>query len=368
MSRIDRRTFIGAVGAAAGSTLLASPEARAATNVYSAYSTNMVTGTSPSTVQEAWVQAGLDACVKAMTGQSSVGKAWEALFPGVTASKKIAIKINCLKKEVSPQLATIKALVNGLTAMCGGSFPAGNIYLFDNTMPFSGLSGTNRMAAVYGATALNALGIVHTDPSPQYSGSSFSVTGKSYYAAHYLAQADYGIGLVPLKPHQYYAGGITGVIKNMMGGCSTSTSSYAGGETFHAGSPYQPFVDLFKNCMKAKLQVYVVDMLFAAKTENASGWYKVVNRITTGTDPCAIDAYFASVLTSLGLSGCTKAVPQALANAGLGTTGYTLVEPTVSINPTVPTRDDLDAKIRDRKSSKASDTDVKQLIKQYRGQ
>jgi len=368
--RIRRRTFIEAVGAAAGTVVLADPllpgEALAASpDVYSGYSASMTSGT---TVDEAWVQAALDACVKAMTSKPTVGEAWEAVFAGVTTSKKIAIKINCLKKEVSPQLATIKALIKGLTQMCGGSFPAKNISLFDNTMAFSGLSGSDRMAAVYGASNLSALGITFSDPSPQYASATFSVKGKTYHPAAYLDQADYGIDLAPLKRHQYYAGDLTGVIKNMMGACSTSTSSYAGGETFHDGSPYQPFVDLFKNYMKAHLHLYLLDMVFAAATENASGWSKAVNRITIGTDPCAMDAYAAKVLQSVGITS-SNAVPKALASAGVGNASYNLVEPTVtSGGPTVPTRDVLDAKIREHRSGKASDSDVKSLIKSYRGQ
>jgi hypothetical protein len=373
-SKIGRRTFIGSVGAAAGTAVLVDPftgqEAEAASsNVYSGHHTDLVSGSTPSTVQENWVQAALDACVKAMTGKSSVGAAWEAIFSGVTTSSKVAIKINCLKKEVSPQLATIKALVKGMTQMKGGAFPAKNISLFDNTMPFSGLSGSNRMAAVYGSQNLSALGITFADPSPQYASATFQVRGKSYHPAAYLAQADFGISLVPLKPHQYYGGGITGVIKNMMGACSTSTSSYAGGSNFHDKAPYQSFVDAFKNYMKANLHLYVADMLFAAKTENASGWSKLVERITISKDPCAMDAYFADVLNSVSLPG-TKAVPQALASAGLGNATYNLVEPTVTLGgtPTVPTRDVLDKKIRDHRGGKATDSDVKALIKQYRGQ
>lgn len=82
-----------------------------------------------------------------------------------------------------------------------------------------------------------------------------------------------------------------------------------------------------------------------------------------------MDAYFADVLNSVGLSG-TKAVPQALASAGIGNASYNLVEPTVTLGgtPTAPTRDVLDQKVRDHRSGKAQDSDVKALIKQYRGE
>ena len=78
----------------------------------------------------------------------------------------------------------------------------------------------------------------------------------------------------------------------------------------------------------------------------------------------------ADTLNALGIQG-TKGVAQALANAGLGNASYTLVEPTVSLGPgpvVVPTRNELDAKIRARREGQASDAEVQQLLKAYREQ
>jgi hypothetical protein len=346
MRRIERRTFINTVGLAAGSAVLLDPllgpRAHAASKVvYSAYSDKLVSGSTPSGVQEQWVQAALDSCMRALSGKTDIGQAWEAVLPGITPQKKVAIKINCLKTQVSPQFATVKAVVSGLTAMFGGTYPAKNISLFDNDH-----GGTkDRMALVYGKQGIDKLGIVYKEPSPPYAGSTFQVKGKAFHPAALLAQADYGISLAPLKRHQIYAGGITGVIKNMMGACSTSTSSYGGGGTFHDKAPFNSFVDLFKNYMLNKLHLYIVDMLFAASSASPSGWAKVVKRITVGTDPCAVDAYVADVLKSVGISA-TKGVPQALAQAGLGNASYALNEPTVTLGsppPSPPPEQDPDS-------------------------
>ena len=154
-NKIKRRTFVTGAAAAAGAAalvgdgLIGVKQAHAApSSVYSAYHDKLVTGT---TVSESWVQAAVDACVKAMTGKSDVGQAWEAIFVGITSSKKIGIKINCLNTNVYPQFETVKALVTGMTKMLGGSFPAGNISLFDNN-----LWKTGKVDACFTAAKLNA--------------------------------------------------------------------------------------------------------------------------------------------------------------------------------------------------------------------
>jgi uncharacterized protein (DUF362 family) len=370
-NKIKRRTFVTGAAAVAGAAalvgddLIGAKQAHAApSNVYSAYHAKLVTGT---TVSESWVQAAMDACVKAMTGQTDVGKAWAALFPGITTSKKIGIKINCLNTNVYPQFETVKAMVTGMTKMLGGTYPAGNISLFDNN-----LWKTGKVDACFTTAKLNALGIKHGEDT-YAGGASISISGTSLYASKFWTDSDYGISLAKMAPHQYYAGGLSGVIKNMMGALSINNSaSYtakkSGSNNFHSVAPYTAFVDLFKNYGKANLQLYIVDMLFACVHENSSGWSKVVNRITMGTDPCAVDAYNVDKINSLNMAvkkTVTKDVPNALAAAGIGSTSYNLVEPKVGAAPT--TRDEIDAKIRDRRAGKATDAEVKAMIKKYRG-
>ena len=182
--------------------------------------------------------------------------------------------------------------------------------------------------------------------------------------------ADYGISFCPLKRHQIisYADGTTGVIKNMMGACSMGTSYYSGGDTFHDGPPFNNFRDLFQNYMLDKLQLYLVDMLFGAGHAEGS-WSHVIKRITAGTDPCAIDSYVADVLNiEMGHADSNKGVPQALADAGLGTTAYELIEPDVTIGDPPPQRIDLERLIHELRQSGATQQEVLQAIKRYREQ
>lgn len=94
------------------------------------------------------IAAMMDAALLKLTGQSSVGKAWESLFPAgfPTVDTKIGIKLNFSYGELNndiendfttqvcpfgPKSAVTNAMVTGLTQMLGGTFPPENITLFE---------------------------------------------------------------------------------------------------------------------------------------------------------------------------------------------------------------------------------------------
>ncbi len=352
---ITRRDFLKAGAAAGAATLLGrsllAPGPAAAepgeARLYVAHHDKMVDGTTPADVRYEWVKAGMDSCAMEMSGKDGPGTAWQALFPGIEPSNRIAIKINCLKTHNSPQFATVKALVEGLKSMFKGTYPAGNISLFDNT-----LWAKQKVRAAYGARDLDSLGgIVYLDPAPQYDKSSFKVRSHAMHPAVYLARAKYGVSFSPLKRHQVikYGDGTTGVIKNMMGACSSALEKYKVEDIFHDGAPFRAFADLFRNYMSDRLHLHIVDMLFG--TNHATGhWKRAVRRITMGKDPCAVDCYVADVLThDLGLGDSRKGVPEALAAAGLGRAAYRVVKAPVRLKPVqVPVAAGRDTEAGDR--------------------
>jgi hypothetical protein len=336
--------------------------------VVSAYHDQLVSGNTPDTVQPEWVRAALEAAVCALTGQAQPAQAWQAVFPGIVPTSRIAIKVNCLNDSVYPHLATLQAIVGGLTSMFAGSFPAGQIALFDNNLWQSG-----KVDSCYGAANLDALGIWHGEDAYD-AGATVQVTGTSMYVSRAWSQADYGISLAKMAPHQYYAGGLSGVIKNMMGAVSRQTGSYEAKQSsggFHDGAPYSAFCDLFTGYAAAHLQLYIVDMLFACRHENESGWAQVVRRITLGDDPCAVDAYNVDAINALGMNvrqPVTKAVPEALAAAGVGNATYQLVEPEVRLTQRPPSRDELDRLLVDHREGRAGQAQVEDGIRRYREQ
>ena len=87
----------------------------------------------------------VDTAVTKLTGQASVGKAWEALFPEgkLNPDTKIGIKLNFsyssdMENDWSkylcpfgPKSAVTNAIVTGLTQMLDGNFPPENITFFE---------------------------------------------------------------------------------------------------------------------------------------------------------------------------------------------------------------------------------------------
>jgi len=99
-------------------------------------------------LQSMRVAAMIDTAILKLTRQSSVGKAWESLFPAgfPNADTKIGIKLNFSYGEgnndiendwatqpcpFGPKSAVTNAIVTGLTQMMDGTFPPENITLFE---------------------------------------------------------------------------------------------------------------------------------------------------------------------------------------------------------------------------------------------
>ncbi len=368
---LSRRTFLKTGSAAAGYLLHSASGAKAIplvnsnANVYSTRDDKLITGT---TVNYQEVRTAVDCIVKSMTGESGIDAAWQAIFPGITTSRKIAIKINCLNTDISPRFEAVKALIESIKSMFGGTYPVGNISLFDNNLWKSG-----KVDAAYGTSNLDALGIWHGEDS--YGPETVSIAGNTGYLSKKLDEADYGISLAALKPHQYYAGYLSGTIKNMMGAVSKNTSTYealsegSGTGQFHDKSNHTGFKDLFKNYYANKINLYFVDMLFGTKHENYNSWTTVVKRITMGTDPCAVDSYMVDVICDPLLTptlknyDTTNAVPQALADAGLGSTSYTLVNVPLSTGP--ETLKEVQISIQNHRAGSKTTEQVQGTINSY---
>ena len=96
-------------------------------------------------IQSMRIASMVDTAVTKLTGQASVGKAWESLFPAghPNADTKIGIKLNFsyssdLENDWSkslcpfgPKSAVTNAIVTGLTQMMDGTFPPENITFFE---------------------------------------------------------------------------------------------------------------------------------------------------------------------------------------------------------------------------------------------
>jgi len=304
--------------------------------VYEAFDERMVNGNKliGTKVDEKTIIAAVNSIVKKMSGKNDIGKAWQKLLPGVTPQSRIVIKLNLLHPYNGPQFATLKAVVLGLQSMFKDSFPPEHIITFDSS--FANIS--DRVDATYGPVNLNALGIVRNPDD--YTGDTVTVAGKTMYTSKTLSDADYGICMVASRRHQYYAGQLSGVIKNMMGALSTNMKRYEaltapneGG--FHDNSNHAAYIDMFNNYMKDHLHLYIADHVLIPLNESRP-YVRVGNRIVIGKDPCAVDTRSVDILNTLFTfeesEKPTTTVPMALAKAGIGTIKYELKTVPVSLD------------------------------------
>src|SRR5512136_1209754 len=102
MKSVSRRDFLKLVGVGALG-LIARPrlavaldkisrslDGSFASDVVQCYDANATTG---STINQPVVQVMIDESIKALTGQTDVGEAWKSVFPGVSDSSIVGIKV-----------------------------------------------------------------------------------------------------------------------------------------------------------------------------------------------------------------------------------------------------------------------------------
>jgi hypothetical protein len=98
------------------------------------FNKNAVTGTSTVTVNATVVQQMVDDSIIKLTGETSVGAAWKAIFPSsLTAQSKIAIKVYSASPQTPSHWQGVKAITDGLQKMdfSGTKFPAANISIYE---------------------------------------------------------------------------------------------------------------------------------------------------------------------------------------------------------------------------------------------
>lgn len=137
MGIISRRSFLkrSSVAGLAAATAVPGMKVLAAEGNSSKSRVVMITDDecySPGSVDEKKVAEMVLNGVKTLTGETDIGKAFEALFPGdVTKDTKIILKRNDLSGTKADFATTDKAITgafkDGLTKMLDGTFPSGNV-------------------------------------------------------------------------------------------------------------------------------------------------------------------------------------------------------------------------------------------------
>jgi hypothetical protein len=189
---MSRRRFIASTAVAAAGAALPLGSARATGRSGNSLPGRIVIredldATSGATVDLAVVKQMVDQGLIDLTGQPDAVSAMESLLPGLDATKKVAIKVNCLF-TTNTQWQVVRAVTDNLRLMLGGTFPPGNITLFDNNS-----------IAPWGFNSTNFPGIVIGGHNP--SGTQVWVGNTYVNLSTYIVDCDYLVSCAVPKDH-----------------------------------------------------------------------------------------------------------------------------------------------------------------------
>jgi hypothetical protein len=282
---MSRRRFLGATASAIGAGLATHvPRARAGSSGRGGglFPGRGITVWHPEaasghSVNPEAAQSMIDRGLTALTGEDVPSLALETLLPGLTATSKIAIKVNLIAgpSHVWTRWEVVQAMVVRLLETLGGSFPPENITIFDrHDLP------------AHGYTADRFPGVNLESTSDCTSGISLLLPGGTAELSRHISEADYLLNFPVLKNH--YANHFTLGMKNHYG--SISPPSWCG--TFDAVLGINSFSEI-----KQKTALVVLDAVFGNFVGDVDGgpdgWSlfpgNTPQRLFMGTDPCVVE-------------------------------------------------------------------------------
>jgi hypothetical protein len=221
LRRISRRSFIKRAALAAAGASVHWPAFAAASRSGNAFPGRIgiiedLDASSGSTVNLPVVKQMVGAGLMELVGCLDPVVALESLFPGLDATKRITLKVNILNHLVPTRWEVVKGITDLLVQMLNGTFPPGNITIFDKVP--SGFSST---MAGCGFTAENFPGIVISDES--YPDTEVWVGDTDLLLSSHIANSDYFINCPVLKDHHQSSKRWTLGFKNHIGSVSPMT-------------------------------------------------------------------------------------------------------------------------------------------------
>ncbi len=232
------------------------------------------------------VQGMFDQGIMQFTGiTSSPAAALASLFPGLTTSKKIAIKPSLLGSSVPTRKELVKAVITRLVQMLGG-FPAANITLYERHS-FSALGYTT---TYFGQSVKLVI-----DTSFPNLGYTIYCNGKNRPYSKSLYEADYLINMPVIKDHSCAADfNVTLAFKNHMG-----TVNPGGSLGIHCDKV--ACLDIMaSSVMTAKQRLVIMDGLFAIYNGGPDAAPQATpKRIYISQDPVTIDYQGRKVINEL---------------------------------------------------------------------
>ncbi len=274
MKGISRRDFIkycglGALGLIVKPNLFyaKTPDILRNGDVVQCFDENATTG---NTINGSVVQIMMDASIMTLTETYDVGEAWKSVFPGVTETSIIGIKVNAINEYLSAHPVFVNCIVNGLTRMSFGTvdFARNNIIIYDRTDWELTDAGYN----IYDGNdpgTVRCFGTDHSGVGYDY-GTPFDVDGVTSYPTRILSEmCDYLINVAVLKDHN--GAQVTLTMKNHYGTIHNPGSLHSTGYTCNpdiaALSQQIRDVIIPNNIQK----IFIVDALFGKVNWGPSG-------------------------------------------------------------------------------------------------
>ncbi len=281
----------------------------------------------------------VDTAIKKLTRQSTVGKAWESLFPAghPNMNTKIGIKLNFsygdwgndeendwskLYCPFGPKSAVTDAIVTGLSQMLGGTFPVENITLIERMYSVGarrlypmiqgyrpvfpdgeGLYKDSRQdtSAQHWIYAANPVELPEDAPgflaAPDYP-EPYRAPQRIYSAVY---QNDFLINYAIAKDHR--EAGITGAMKNNYG-CTDNPVGTHGNEWKKENSPYAGtglcVPAFYRNIdLNAPFLINILDAITGIYHGGPlSGKVFQANTLALSRDPVALDTYLLGMINT----------------------------------------------------------------------
>jgi uncharacterized protein (DUF362 family) len=171
--------------------------------------------TSGSDINEEVVQMMVDESIMALARIRNVGEAWKTIFPGITDTSIIGIKVNCASPQTPTNPEVVRCICNGLAQMdVGTPFKRNNIIVWERTNSELAAAGFTKYTGDDPDT-VRCFG--SNEPGYGFdSGITLDVNGSSQHPSVILSQTiDYLISAAVLKTHSQ--GVVTLNLKNHYG-------------------------------------------------------------------------------------------------------------------------------------------------------
>ncbi len=305
MNKITRRDFlkklgIGAVGLSITPKLFAT-ELEKNNNFLPASDViwcSDVAATIGSTINQSIVQIMMDISIRRLTGQSTVGAAWLSLFPGITQSSIICIKVNCINSALSSHPEVVTTITNGLAQMNvgGQNFRRNNIIIWDRTdgeltgARYTIYTGTDPNTVRCFGTNHTGVGYDTSRPLTIQRDSGTTIVNPSRIIT---SLSNFMINVACLKDHG--APAMTFCLKNHYGSCSPVPCGAGDGNN----SPEIPSLNQqIRDVLGKQEKIFIVDGLYGIYNGGPGGapqsWLTFAPKNTPDSilmsrDPVAID-------------------------------------------------------------------------------